>query len=115
MLRGARTSSEIAQNRGLTPAPTFPHCSAILGRSRDAPGPSSCHPVLRATLMLKHGVATKRTILAMILTGFSRSIVNVQCLDSSGTAHVSGLSEAASDYARLANAFDWPRWQETRF
>jgi hypothetical protein len=51
----------------------------------------------------------------MILTGFSRRIVNVQCLDSSGTAHVSGLSEATSDYARLANAFDWPRWQETRF
>ena len=62
--------------------------------------------------MLKHGVATKRTIMAMILTGFSRSIVNVQCLDSSGTAHVSGLSEAASG---LSNAFDWPRWQETRF
>ncbi len=38
--------------------------------------------------MLKHGVATKRTILAMILTGFSRSIVNVQCLACSGTAHV---------------------------
>jgi hypothetical protein len=60
--------------------------------------------------MLKHGVATKRTILAMILTGFSRSIVNVQCLDSSGTAHVSSGSRPgknASGFFCVARPWAW--------
>jgi hypothetical protein len=26
-----------------------------------------------------------------------------------------GLTEAVNDYARIAAAFDWPRWREMRF